>query len=130
MKKIKDEELLQVIADFIEKGLVENIIIMFKRDTSLYPLTGELLRDERFMVRMGVAVLFEELKAIRPDDVKLAIPSLLSLLKDDTPYVRGEAVTILGIIGTDEARNYIELMLDDPDPQVSEIARDIVSEWS
>ncbi|MBU0730923.1 MAG: HEAT repeat domain-containing protein [Proteobacteria bacterium] len=127
MEGAKGTSLVQVMADFIEQGLVENIVIMFKRDPSLYPLTGELLRDPRFMVRMGVSILFEDLAVVRPDDIALAVPSLLPLLNDHTAHVRGEAVNMLGIIGTEEALRHVARMVDDPDPQVSEIARDILS---
>lgn len=128
MDQVNDPELLKVIADFLEMGHVENIMAMFKQDTSLYTLTGELLRDERYMVRMGVAVLFEELVVIRPDEVNLAIPALLPLLADETAWVRGEAVNILGTIGSPEAISYLKPMLEDPDPQVCEIAADFLKE--
>jgi len=36
-----------MIADFMQKGFLENMIDMFKHDTSLYSITGDLLRDER-----------------------------------------------------------------------------------
>ena len=42
-------------------------------------------------------------------------------------YVRGEAVTILGLIGTDEALRLLRPLPDDPDPQVREIVRDILA---
>ncbi|MBI5558479.1 MAG: hypothetical protein HY885_12665 [Deltaproteobacteria bacterium] len=41
---------------FWEIGQVENILAMFKLNESHYRPTGELEHDERFMVRMGVAV--------------------------------------------------------------------------
>ena len=128
MDRAEEQELLKVIGDFLEMGHVENIMAMFKQDSSLYKLTGALLRDERFMVRMGVAVLFEELVKIRPEEVALAIPSLLPLLKDETPWVRGEAVNILGTIGTSEAMEQIRPMANDPDPQVREIAADFLGD--
>jgi len=128
MNETEEQELLKVIGDFLEMGHVENIMAMFKQDTSLYKLTGALLRDERFMVRMGVAVLFEELVKIRPEEVSLAIPSLLPLLKDETPWVRGEAVNILGTIGTSEALEQIRPMANDPDPQVREITADFLGD--
>lgn len=130
MNDINDPELLKVIADFLEMGHVENIMAMFKQDTSLYNLTGQLLRDERYMVRMGVAVLFEELVALKPDEVSLAIHALLPLLTDETAWVRGEAANILGIIGSPEAISYLEPMLKDSDPQVREIAADFLLEDS
>jgi hypothetical protein len=120
-------DLLKVIADFLELGHVENIVAMFKQDTSLYNLTGNLVRDERFTVRLGVAVLFEELAVIIPNDLPLAIPSLLPLLRETNPLLRGEAATILGIIGTRAAHEHLLPLADDPDPQVREIITDIIN---
>ena len=128
MHKKEQTELIAVIADFLEMGHVENIMAMFKQDTSLYALSGELLRDERFMVRMGMAVLFEELKQIREQEGALAIPALLPILAEETPWMRGEAVNLLGIIGTPEALAYIKPLADDPEPQIREMVRDILAE--
>ena len=123
-----DIDLLKVIGDFLELGHVENIVAMFKQDRSLYSLTGELIRDERFTVRLGVAVLFEELAALRPDDLQLAIPALLPLLEESKPILRGEAATILGIIGGREAIASLRNLQNDPDPQVVEIVTDILAQ--
>lgn len=124
---VSDEVLKRTIADFIEMGHIENIIAMFKEDTGYYRFSGDLIRDERYMVRMGMAVLFEELAQIRPQDLVLAIPYLLPLLDDEVAYVRGEAVTLLGIVNTEETRRHLEKMTGDDDPQVAEIARDILA---
>ncbi|MFC1837148.1 HEAT repeat domain-containing protein [Thermodesulfobacteriota bacterium] len=123
-------DIVQVIGDFLELGHVENIVSMFKLDRSLYNHTGDILRDERFAVRLGVAVLFEELADIRPEEIPLAIPALLPLLEEQNPILRGEAATILGIIGTDEAREPLLALLDDPDPQVREIVTDLIHQES
>jgi hypothetical protein len=80
----EDRELLQVIGDFLEQGLAENIAAMFRQDPSLHRLTGQLLRDQRFMVRMGVAVLYEELAVTSPADLPRAIPALKPLLSEPT----------------------------------------------
>ena len=116
------------IGDFLELGHVENIIAMFRQDRSLYSLTGELIRDERFTVRLGVAVLFEELATLRPDDLHLAIPALLPLLEESNPILRGEAATILGIIGDGEAIANLRTLQNDPDQQVLEIVTDILAQ--
>lgn len=126
MTDFSDKDLLTVISDFLEKGLAENIVAMFKKEPELHRLAGELLKDERFMVRMGVAVLYEELVVGRPDETALAIPSLRPLLTDELSYVRGEACNILGLINTDEARIMLRTMTDDPDPQVREIVADFL----
>jgi hypothetical protein len=119
-------DIVKVIGDFLELGHVENIVAMFKQDTGLYDHTGSLLRDERFTVRLGTAVLFEELALIRPDEISLAIPSLLPLLEEQNPLLRGEAATILGIINTADARKPLLKLQNDPDPQVREIIADIM----
>jgi len=127
MHEKEQAELITVIGDFLEMGHVENIMAMFKQDASLYALSGELLRDERFMVRMGMAVLFEELKGLRPQEVALAIPALLPILAAETPWMRGEAVNLLAIIGTPEAVAHIKPLADDPDPQIREMVADILA---
>ena len=121
-------DLLKIIGDFLELGHVENIVAMFKQDTSLYSLTGDLIRDERFSVRLGTAVLFEELVAMRPDETSLAIPFLLPLLQEENPLLRGEAATILGIIGSPDALQHLRQLVNDPDPQVWEIIHDIINQ--
>ncbi len=123
---VSDEELLQVIADFLDMGYVENIVAMFKQEPRYYQWTGRLLEDERFAVRLGVSVLFEYLVEVRPGDVNLAVPSLAEALKSELGRVRGEAASVLGIIGTSEALDHVRDMVNDPDPQVAEVARDIL----
>ena len=106
MHQISIEEMKNTIADFLELGHVENIVALFKQEPEYYEIAGDLINDERFIVRMGMVVLFEELATSNPLDVQTAIPSLLSLLEEEVPvYVRGEVLTILGIIGGPERRN-------------------------
>jgi HEAT repeat protein len=126
MNPLSDKELIKTIADFIEMGHIENIVAMFRQKPDYYRFTGELIRDERYMVRIGMAVLFEELVATNHEDMLKAIPSLLPVLEEKTPYMRGDAATLLGIIGTDEAQKALKKMLLDEDKQVSEIARDFL----
>jgi len=128
MNQHERQELLALIGNFIEMGHVENIAAMFRQDLRLYALTGDLIRDERFVVRVGMAVLFEELAATRPAEIHLAVPFLLPLLQDNAAYVRGEAATLLGIIASSEALAAIGPLVRDSDAQVAEIAADILAE--
>ena len=100
---VSNQELKRVIADFLDMGHVENIVAMFRHEPRYYAWTADLLRDERFSVRLGVSVLFEELRESHADHVERAIPSLVKLLEAKEPLLRGEAVSILGIIGSDKA---------------------------
>ncbi len=126
--EVTDKELKKVIADFLEMGHVDNIFEMFKRDTRYYTWAGELLDDERFAVRLGITVLFEELQISCPGDTHLAVPSLCGTLADAPPHVRGDAVGVLGIIGTDAALEAVRTALQDESPQVREVARDVLEE--
>jgi len=128
--EVSDEELKKVIADFLDQGHVENIVAMFRQEPQYYAWTGEILRDERFSVRLGVSVLFEELQTLQADKLALAIPSLADLLLDEEPLWRGEAVSILGIIGTPEAVALIAPLRHDPSAQVREMVELVLEESS
>ena len=125
---VSDQDLKQVIADFLDQGHVENIIAMFRREPRYYAWTGDILRDQRFSVRLGISVLFEELQLIQPDKLDLAIPSLLELLAANEPLLRGEAISLLGIIGNEAAMQIVRQNIDDPDPQVREMVQLVLGE--
>jgi HEAT repeat protein len=128
MDQVSDDELKKVIADFLEMGHVDNIVAMFRRNPGCYAWTGEILDDERFSVRLGVSVLFEELKALQPELLALAVPSLACLLDNPSALLRGEAIGVLGIIGGDETTGLVRGMLDDPSPQVREMAELVLAD--
>ena len=123
---VSDDELQQVIADFLALGHVDNIVAMFRQDLRYYQWTGRLLTDSRYSVRLGVSVLFEHLAALCPQDVALAIPSLAGQLDNPIDWIRGEAVSVLGLIGGEEALTLVSSHLRDPSPQVAEVAHDIL----
>lgn len=125
---VSDKELKMVIADFLDQGHVENIVSMFRHEPRYYAWTGDILRDERFSVRLGISVLFEELQQIQPENLQLAIPSLHELLAANQPLLRGEAISLLGIIGNQEAMELVRLQVDDPDPQVREMVQLVLGE--
>lgn len=125
--EVSNEGLRKVIADFLEMGHVENIVAMFKQELLYYDWVGALLKDERFAVRLGVSVLFEYLLEERPDEVHLAIPSLTVVLSHEMPWVRGEAIGVLSIIGSNEAMAIIKTMGKDSDPRVAAMVQDILS---
>jgi hypothetical protein len=126
--EVSDEELQNVIADFLEMGHVENIVAMFKQESRYYTWVGKLLEDERFAVRLGVSVLFEYLKEQVPGELHLALPSLAKALRHATPWVRGEAASVLALIGSPEAINLVKPLENDPAPEVASLVRDIIQE--
>ena len=126
LREPADEELLQVIADFLAMGHADNIVAMFRQEPRYWSWTGRLLEDERYAVRLGVSVLFEQLVTLCPDYLPLALPSLAAQLDNPVDRVRGEAVSVLGIIGSEAALALMRSRLDDTSPQVAEIAHDIL----
>lgn len=123
---VSDEALLQVIADFLAMGHVDNIVAMFRQEPRYFAWTGRLLTDERFAVRLGVSVLFEHLAGLCPELLPLAVPGLAEHLGHPVEWVRGEAASVLAIVGTEAALAALPPLLDDPSPQVREIVRDIL----
>ena len=124
--EVSDEALLQVIADFLAMGHVDNIVAMFRQEPRYFAWTGRLLTDERFAVRLGVSVLFEHLAGLCPELLSLAVPGLAEHLGHPVEWVRGEAASVLAIVGTEAALAALPPLLDDPSPQVREIVRDIL----
>lgn len=125
---VSDQELQAVIADFLAMGHVDNIIAMFRHEPRYHQWTGKLLEDERFAVRLGLAVCYEQLVIDCPDDLHLAVPSLAAALSRDEAWIRGEAVSLLGTIGGREALELVATMKNDPSAQVVEIVTDILNE--
>jgi len=123
---MEKDELRQMIADYMEKGFLENIVDMFRHDSSLYGLMGELIQDERIRVRIGVTALMEELVRLDPENTRQAVPALLPLLSDENPVIRGDAANLIGLTGDPEGMEGIRSLLADPVPQVREIVRDLL----
>lgn len=128
MDQVSDQELKKVMGDFLEMGHVDNIAAMYRQDANYYAWTGELLNDERFNVRLGISVLFEMLQEEEPEKTALAIPSLAKLLESDQPHIRGEAISVLAIIGSSEAIDLIAACTNDETPQIKELVEEILTE--
>jgi HEAT repeat protein len=128
MQNSHKEDLRQMIADYMENGFLENIIDMFRHDSALYGVVGELIRDERIRVRIGVTALMEELRRLDPDNIILAQKNLLPLLDHTEPVVRGDAANLLGIIGDKASLPYLEERLSDENENVRLIAREAIDE--
>jgi len=125
---MEDTELRQMIADHMENGFLENIIDMFRHDSSLYRFVGELIKDERIRVRIGTTALMEELKGLDPENIALAKENLILLLDDREPTVRGDAANLLGMIGGRDLVPCLTGLLSDEDGNVRLIAKEALSE--
>lgn len=121
-------DLTSMIADYMEKGFLENIIDMFRHDSNLYSLIGELIQDERVRVRIGITALIEELKKVDNDNIVRAAESLLPLLDYQDPTVRGDAANLLGLIADRASLPYLEKAMLDKNPDVRMLAKEAIEE--
>jgi HEAT repeat protein len=118
--------LKKMLADYMENGLLDNILDMFKHDASLYAFVGDLMTDERMRVRIGASALLETLKQEDPDHVAKAVPFLLPLLKNPNPVLRGDAAYLLGIIGNAAVVPFLEEITNDENHDVKAIAEEAI----
>lgn len=121
-------DLKKMIADYMENGLLDNIIDMFKHDKSLYEYIGYLITDERIRVRIGATALIETLKKEDSDNILKAVPSILQFLNDRNPVIRGDAAHLLGIIGDKDAIPFLEEIKNDNDANVRIIAEEAIED--
>jgi hypothetical protein len=129
-KREDNTDLRSMIADYMEAGFLENIIDMFRHDTDLYALIGQLIQDERVRVRIGITALMEELSILDSEHISRALPGILPLLEHRNPVVRGDAANLLGIIGDKAAIPFLEKILLDENPNVKLLAKEAIEEIS
>jgi hypothetical protein len=124
--KIRYFQMKKMLADYMEKGFLENIIAMFKQDKTLFPLIGELIADERSRVRLGAVALVENLKITDFDNILSAIPGIAGPLKSPNPTIRGDSAYLLGIIGHKDALPFLLDASNDENELVREIAEESI----
>ncbi len=122
------KETKEMIADYMERGFLENIIDMFRHDRSLYPLIGDLMKDDRIRVRLGVSALVETLAKEDAGAISGAIPGIAALLKDESPTVRGDAAYLLGMVGHPDAIPFLSDASKDGNGSVREIVKEAIEE--
>lgn len=120
----ENSDLNKMVADYMEGGMLDNIIDMFRHDKGLYSIVPDLLTDERMRVRIGVTALLEILIHEDAENVKKTAPRIVSLLKNDNPVIRGDAANILGIIGDADVIPFLREMSKDENENVRIIARE------
>jgi hypothetical protein len=125
---MNDIEMRAMLIEYMGNGFLDNIIAMFKQDRSLYRFISDLLGNENLRVRLGATVLVEELVAEHREELAAAVPGVIGLLKQESPTIRGDAASVLGIIRGASAINALRACLHDEHPGVREIARDALAE--
>jgi len=124
----ENSNIKKLIADYIEDGFLDNIVDMFKHDKSLYSYMGELMSDERIMVRIGISALVETLRNEDSENVSRALPSVIPLLEDQNPVIRGDAAYLLGIIGHTDAIPFLRKASLDEHAHIRTIAEESIED--
>ena len=125
---MQDYEMKNMLIEYMGKGFLENIIALFRQDSSLYRYIPAMLGEENMRVRLGATALVEELAAAYRNEMKAAIPGIIELLRHESPTIRGDAACVLGIIKAPIAIDALKVCLADSNPGVREIARDALAE--
>ena len=125
---MNDIEMRAMLIEYMGNGFLENIIALLKQDNSLYRFIPDLLGDDNLRVRLGATALVEELVFEHREQLAAAVPGTIELLKHESPNIRGDAASVLGIIRDASAINALQRCLHDDHPGVREIARDALEE--
>jgi HEAT repeat protein len=99
---------------------------MMVADGDLYSGSLELLADSDWSVRMGMMVVLEGVAERSPDLVRCAYPYILDLLEHEDDNQRGDTAYLLGLIGDASVMDRLEVLLNDVNPQVAEVAFEAV----
>jgi HEAT repeat protein len=121
---MNDIEMRAMLIEYMGNGFLENIIAMFKQDSSLYRFIPDMLGDEKLRVRLGATALVEELVVEHRKELSAAVPGTIGLLAQESPTIRGDAASVLGIIKDASAIDALRICLHDSHPGVREVARD------
>lgn len=121
---MEDREMRAMLIEYMEKGFLDNIIALFRQDRSLCRFIADMVGDEQLRVRLGATALVEELAGEHREALGAAVPGLIGLLKHENPTIRGDALSVLGIIKAPAARAAIETCLSDVHSGVRESAHD------
>ena len=111
----------EMILDYMNQGFLDNIVALMKQDEALLQMLPDMMKDERIKVRLGTASLLEQL--VEWDAAKLfsLIPAFALLLADENPTIRGDAASVLEMIGNPDALVYLNQFKNEENLQVREI---------
>lgn len=126
-----DNDMKTMLADYMENGFLDNIIDMFRQDTSLFRHLGHMTSDERGRVRLGVAALIESLKEDHGQELIDSIPEIAKSLASPNPTIRADAAYILGIIAHRTALPYLrDALAAETETPVKDALAEAVAELS
>ncbi len=125
---MQDYEMKSMLIDYMGKGFLENIIALFRQDSTVYRHIADMLGDDNIRVRLGATALVEELARDHRKELQSSVPGVVALLRHENPTIRGDAASVLGIIRDKTSAGALRECLQDSHPGVQEAARDALAE--
>jgi HEAT repeat protein len=125
---MNDDEMRDMLVDYMGRGFLENIIAMLRQDEALCRFIPDMLGSDNIRVRLGATALVEELAKERREGLKEAVPGIIELLRHGNPTIRGDAASALGIIKDKDAVEALREAMKDEHPGVREAAHDALAE--
>lgn len=106
----------------LERHRIDRVVgLLREHPMTLHELTGRLASLETpLVIRIGIGAVIEELAG--SEILDHALPELIAQLDSEQPQVRADACHYLGIAGRPGGLAAVRRMLDDPSPEVQEIA--------
>jgi hypothetical protein len=113
--------------EMLKTGRRAKVEQSLRDDPGRSTMLAELVTDPEagMAVRLGIGAVLEELQG---SGITLAMaPLLVRALADADPRNRADIAYFLSLIGGEAARDALRGCLDDPDPEVREIAQDVLT---
>jgi HEAT repeat protein len=125
---MEDQEMKEMLIDYMGRGFLENIIALFKQDATLFTFVADMMGAENLQVRLGATALIEDLADDHREELKASVPGLIGLLGHENPTIRGDAAAAPGIIKDKAARGALRASLKDVHAGVREAVLDALNE--
>lgn len=103
-----NDDTTKMLADYMEKGFLENILDMFKHDPTLWRAVPEMITDARSRVRIGTSAIAETYFESHKEEIKKVLLDIALGLKHEEPTIRGDVVYLLSILGQRDALGVLE----------------------
>ena len=109
-------------SELLGDGQLDKVMSLVRRDTSLLNALLLLLEDEEteLQVRVGIGAVMESFQGEEP--LARLIDPLARLTHNRNAHIRGDAAHYLGLTRNARAVPHVELLVNDPEAQVREIA--------
>lgn len=88
----------------------------------------EIWKKSTTSLRMGLLMVVDSVLEKNPDALNSIVPGLIGILVSEDPALRGDTADLLGQIGQKDAKEPLEKLLSDPNPDVAEIAAEALQQ--